>query len=102
MTGIDLVHVPYKGAAPATTDVVGGQVQLHLRHHWRRRAAHRRRKAPRDRSHHHQASAVLPDVPTIAEAGLPGYELDSWQAIIAPGRKPPETTRKLNQASRPR
>jgi tripartite-type tricarboxylate transporter receptor subunit TctC len=98
MTGIELVHVPYKGAGPATSDLLGGQVQLTFgtigvvaplvaAGKLRAIAVTTAKRSP-----------VLPEVPTMAEAGLAGYELNSWQAIIAPGKMPAETTRKLNQA----
>jgi len=98
MAAIDVVHVPYKGAAPATSDLLGGQVQLtfgtigvvlpHIKSGKLRALAVTSAKR----------SPVLPDVPTIAEAGVPGYEFMSWQAILAPGKLPPETARRLNHA----
>ena len=98
MAGVDIVHIPYKGAGPATSDLLGGQVQftfgtigvvvpLVKAGKLRALAVTTAKRSP-----------VIPDVPTMAEAGLPGYELVSWQAIIAPGRMSPEVTRKLNQA----
>jgi tripartite-type tricarboxylate transporter receptor subunit TctC len=99
MAGIDIVHVPYKGAAPATADLLGGQVQLtfgtigvvqpHIKAGKLRALAVTSAKR----------SPVLPDVPTMAEAGVPGYEFMSWQALLAPGKLPPEIARKLNQAT---
>jgi len=98
MAGIDLVHVPYKGAAPATMDLLGGQVQLtfgtigvvvpYLKSGKLRALAVTTAKR----------SPVLPDVPTIAEAGVPGYEFTSWHALLAPAKLSPETARRLNQA----
>lgn len=88
MTGIDMVHVPYKGAGPATIAVVGGQVQLimgsttaalpHIRaNRLRPLAVTTAKRFP-----------ILPDVPTVAEAGLPGYEVDGWYGILAPAGTP--------------
>ena len=84
MAGIDLVHVPYKGAAPALTDLLSGQVQLtfnpasvvlpHVRtNRLRALGVTSAKRTP-----------LAPDVPTIAEAGVPGYEASGWYAVLAP------------------
>jgi len=96
MTGTDMVHVPYKGAAPAVTDLVGGHVQLMfnpmpplLPH-----VKSGRLKALAVGGT--QRSGALPDVPTVAEAGVPGYEYVTWYSIVAPARTPRAVIDKLN------
>lgn len=93
---IRVVHIPYKGAAPAINDVLGGQVTLmfasvstsvdHIRSG---------RLRPLGISSKERRS-VLPDVPTIAESGLPGFEMNSWQGIVAPAQMRPELVARLN------
>jgi tripartite-type tricarboxylate transporter receptor subunit TctC len=86
--GVDLVHVPYKGAAPAASDLLGGQVQMaildvpvllqHIRGgKLRAIAVTSAQRAP-----------ALPDVPTTAEAGLPAVTSDNWYGLIAPASTP--------------
>ena len=96
MTGTDMVHVPYKGAAPAVTDLVGGHVQLMfnpmpplLPH-----VKSGRLKALAVGGT--QRSGALPDVPTVAEAGVPGYEYVTWYSIVAPAKTPRAVIDKLN------
>ena len=94
--GIDLVHVPYKGAAPALQDVVAGQVpvicnalSLLLPHV---RAGRLRAIALTARTRHPQA----PEVPTAHEAGLPGFEFDVWFGFVAPAATPAAIVERLN------
>jgi len=94
--GIRLAHVPYKGAAPAVQDLVAGQIDGlvdnpplvigHIRSGAIKALAW---AAP-------QRMAILPDVPTAAEAGLPGFEASSWFALIAPAGTPKEIVARLN------
>jgi len=98
MAALDIVHIPYKGAGPATTDLLGGQVQMtfssvgvvlpHIK------AGKLRAIAVTTKGR----SNVLPEVPTITESGLPGYELISWQAVMAPAKLPPAVAQRLNKA----
>ncbi len=96
--GIDIVHVPYKGAAPAVTDLLGGQIQLmmvtpllvepHARAgKLRLIAAATRERIPR-----------LPDLPTVAESGVPGYDAGTWFALAGPAGIPRETTQAVYAA----
>ncbi len=98
MAGIDVVHIPYKGAGPATTDLLGGQVQMTFSSVGVVLPHIRAGKLVPIAATTVKRSSVLPDLPTMAEGGLPGYSLVSWQAILAPARLPPEVARKLNQA----
>ncbi len=95
LTGISMVHVPYKGAAPAVTDLLGGQVDLsfatlgsvlpHLKSG--------KLKALAVASL--QRSALAPDVPTFEEAGVKGFVIDTWYGLLAPAGIPPELLRTL-------
>jgi tripartite-type tricarboxylate transporter receptor subunit TctC len=100
MAKIDLAHVPYKGAGPAMQDVISGQVQMtvatppsvmqHIQ------AGRLRGLAIAARSR----SPLLPDLPTSAEAGFPGFELEAWLALFAPAGTPPDAIRRLTDALR--
>ena len=95
MAGIDLFHVPYKGAGQITTDLIGGQIQLafsqppsavpHVRAGKLRALATTAMKRV----------AALPEVPVMAEAGLPGFEASSWQGVVLPHRTPRALTEKI-------
>lgn len=93
--GIKMIHVPYKGAGAATAAVVGGQAQMLFT----ATAA----AMPHVKSGRIKALAVtsgkrwpsMPDVPTIAEAALPGYEVDGWYAMLAPGKTPKPVVNKI-------
>jgi tripartite-type tricarboxylate transporter receptor subunit TctC len=94
--GVQMEHVPYKGLAPALVDLIGnhidlmfadvGLVQPYLKDNKLRviavTGAHR--------------SSALPNVPTIAESGLPGYQASTWYGLLAPARTPPDIVAKLN------
>ena len=94
--GIDIVHVPYKGGGPAMADLVGGQVLFSF--------ASMASAVPFVRSGRLRAiavsggerSALFPDVPTVAESGLPGFASEDWQGILAPAKTPQDTIMKLN------
>lgn len=94
--GTQLQHIPYKGSAPAMTDLLGGQVQLMF--------ADAPTALPQIRSGKVRAlgvasarrSALLPELPTIAEAGVPGYEAYSWAALVAPRGTPPDIVQKIS------
>ncbi|PZW41872.1 tripartite-type tricarboxylate transporter receptor subunit TctC [Humitalea rosea] len=88
-TGIDIVHVPYRGAAPATTDLVSGQIQLMIGEGPTMmpfvQAGNLRALAVTTRSR----LAALPDVPTLTEAGVPDIEMENWYCLLAPAATPP-------------
>src|SRR6266568_975828 len=96
MAGVDIVHIPYKGSSGARTDILGGQVQMMF-------------DAVTTMSEHVKAgqvralgtsgkarSSVLPDVPTVSEAGVPGYEATIWLGVVAPKGTPPAIVNRLN------
>ncbi len=97
MAQISVTHVPYKGAAPAVTDLLGGQIQMMF--------APFPPALPQVRSGRLRALAVstarrsglLPDIPTVSESGLPGYEAEGWFAVLAPAKTPPAIVERLNR-----
>ncbi len=99
MTGTDIVHVPYKGGAPAINDLMAGRVQLMFEA--------LNSIAPFAQSGQVRALAVsgdhrspaFPDLPTIAEAGVPGYSAPGWVGVVAPAGLPRPILDKLNEAS---
>ena len=94
--GVDILHVPYRGGAPAIADVVGDHVDMTF--------ANLVAVLPLAKSGQVRALAVTsdkrssaaPDVPTVAEAGLPGYAFTSWFGVLAPAQTPPAIIKKLN------
>jgi tripartite-type tricarboxylate transporter receptor subunit TctC len=97
MTGLKLVHIPYKGSAPAMVDLVSGQVGV--------MTATALTSIPHIRVGRLRAlgvtgarrTAAAPDVPTIAEAGVPGYEAVQWYGMVAPATTPREIITRLNR-----
>jgi tripartite-type tricarboxylate transporter receptor subunit TctC len=96
MTGIDMVHVPYHGGAPALTDLMGGQVQVYFSPLPESLAAIKGDKVRALAVTTATRSAALPNVPTIAES-VPGFEASTWQGIGAPKNTPPEIITSLNK-----
>jgi tripartite-type tricarboxylate transporter receptor subunit TctC len=96
MTGVDIVHVPYRGSAPAVNDLIAGQVDLMFDNLpssiQQVRGGNLRAIAVTSA----KRSSALPDTPTIAESGVPGFEASSWFAIFAPAKTPKEIVDKLN------
>jgi len=96
MAGVDIVHIPYKGSAPSMQDVMGGQVSI--------TCDSLIQALPFIRDHRLKALAVLgksrsaqlPDVPTVDEAGLSGYELTNWFGLAAPAATPKDIVARLN------
>ena len=96
MTGIDVVHVPYKGLGPALTDLMGGRVQFII--------ATMASALPPVKSGKLRPLAVttarrsgfFPELPTLSEAGVAGYEVSIWYGLLVPGRTPATIVRQLN------
>jgi len=98
MTGTDIVHIPYKGGAPAIADLISGQVQLMFESS---NSIAQHVRAGRVRAlavSGAKRSISLPEVPTLAEAGVPGYEVDLWSGVIAPAGLPRPILERLNKA----
>ncbi|MBK1657689.1 Bug family tripartite tricarboxylate transporter substrate binding protein [Paracraurococcus ruber] len=95
MADLDIVHVPYRGSGPAFQDLVAGRVQMMIDGYSLMKGGHEagrvRVLALTSRRRH----PSLPDVPTVDEAGLPGYEFTSWSALAAPAGTPPAILRRL-------
>jgi tripartite-type tricarboxylate transporter receptor subunit TctC len=97
MAGVDIVHIPYKGAQPALTDLIAGQVQLMF--------ATSASVIPYVKAGRLRALAVttaqrspsVPELPTVAEAGLPGFEATTWHGVVVPAATPAPLVQRLNQ-----
>lgn len=98
MAGVEAVHVPYKGGAPAVTDLVAGRLSLAM--------ANLTTAQPHIRANRLRGlgigtkarSPLFPDMPTIAESGVPGYEANNWNGIVVPSRTPGAVIKLLQQA----
>ncbi len=88
MTGIRLLHVPYKGAAPALTDVMGGQVSMLFNNLLSAVPQVKAGKLIAIATTGAKRSTATPEVPTVQEAGIPGYEVALWAGILAPAATP--------------
>jgi tripartite-type tricarboxylate transporter receptor subunit TctC len=93
---IDFLHVPYKGAAPATNDLLAGQGQLMFNNPVSALPHVTAGKLKALAVTGTQRSALAPEIPTIAESGYPGFEAGTWYAFLAPAGLPPEILKKLS------
>jgi tripartite-type tricarboxylate transporter receptor subunit TctC len=96
MIGADIVHVPYKGGAPALADVIGGQVPAAITGLPTALAAIKAGKVRALAVTAAQRSRHVPELPTLAEAGLAGYEVTTWTGLCAPAGTPPALIEQLN------
>jgi tripartite-type tricarboxylate transporter receptor subunit TctC len=99
MAQVNLTTVPYKGSAPAITDLIGGQIQVMFTTvascaslveggQLRALAVTSAERSP-----------AFPNLPTVAEAGVPGYDAEAWYGLFAPAKTPPEIIERLNKAA---
>lgn len=98
--GVDVVHIPYKGSAPAITDLVGGQVDYmfdNMPSAWPQVEAGKLRALAVTTS---DRSDAAPDLPTMKESGFPDFDVSSWFGVIAPKGTPDEVVQKVNKAMR--
>lgn len=98
MADVDMLHVPYKGSGPAVTDLLGGQVDYMFDSITSAKPHIDGGKLTAIAVTTAKRSSTLPDLPTVAEAGLPGYDLSPWFAAFAPAGTPPEAIEKLRGA----
>jgi tripartite-type tricarboxylate transporter receptor subunit TctC len=98
MGGVYLVHIPYRGSSGARTDVIGGQVDLMFDAVTTMTEQIKAGKVRALATTGRQRSSVLPDVPTVAEAGVPNYEATIWLGLMAPKNTPRAVVDKLNEA----
>ena len=97
MAGVDAAHVPYKGGAPAVTDLVGGRISLMMANlttalpHIRSGRLHGLGVGTKARS------PLFPEMPTIAESGVPGYEANNWNGVVAPAGTPRAIVERLHR-----
>ena len=97
-TGVDIVHVPYKGGGPAVVDTIGGQVQLlfvSMPAAWQYVKAGKLKAIAVTSA---KRSIAAPDVPTVAESGIPDYVVDSWYGALVPAKTSPSVVTRLNAA----
>jgi tripartite-type tricarboxylate transporter receptor subunit TctC len=95
LLGIDIVHVPYKGAGPAVTDLLSGQIQMMMVTPLLVEPHARSGKLRLVAAATAQRIPGLPDLPTVAESGVPGYEAGTWFALVGPADIPRETVAKI-------
>jgi tripartite-type tricarboxylate transporter receptor subunit TctC len=96
--GLDMTHIPYKGAAPALTDLVGGVYQVKIDAYITAANFVKAGKLKLYAVTSLQRMPQLPDIPTVAESGYPGYESTYWIGIVAPAGVPADVRKKLEQA----
>jgi len=97
MANVNIVHVPYKGGAPAMMDTIGGQTQMYcggLTSFMPQIKAGRLRAVGMAAG---KRSTIAPDIPTIAEQGLPGFDVSSWLGIMVPAKTPPAVIQRLHE-----
>ena len=97
LAGIFMTHIPYKGGAPATTDLLGGQVDMMFEQMYSAAPNIRANKLRPLAVTGAKRSPLFPDVPTMAEAGVPGFEVQNWQGFVAPAGTPPAVIKLLNE-----
>lgn len=96
LTGTDILHIPYKGSAPAVADLLGGQVDIMFDNIPSSLPHIKAGKLKALATTGAKRSATLPDLPTVAEAGVPGYESGVWFGLAAPAGTPRDVIAKLN------
>ena len=98
MTGVSILHVPYKGNAPALADVLGGHVSLMFDTITTSEPMIRSGKLKALATTGPTRSALAPELPTMIEAGVPGFEMSAWYMVLAPAKTPRDILERLNAA----
>jgi tripartite-type tricarboxylate transporter receptor subunit TctC len=96
MAGINIVHVPYKGLTPAFNDVLAGEVPMMMPGLVSALPFHKSGRLRIIATTGATRTSVTPEIPTVAQAGVPGYEFDSWTGFLAPAGTPPAIVTQLN------
>jgi tripartite-type tricarboxylate transporter receptor subunit TctC len=99
LAGVDMTAVPYKGSAPAITDLLGGQIQVMFTTVSSAAALIEAGQLRALAVTSAERSPAFPQLPTVAEAGVPGYVLENWYGLFAPGKTPPDIIERLNRAA---
>ncbi len=97
IAGIDMTHVPYKGGSLATVDLLGGQVDMMFEQMYSAAPNLRSGKLRGLAITSKVRSPLFPDIPTMQEAGVPGFEVQNWQGLIGPAHMPPAIVKLLNE-----
>jgi len=100
LAGVDMTHIPYKGSAAARTDVVGGQVDVMIDAVTTMTEFSRDGRVSGLATTGRKRSTIMPDMPTVAEAGVPKYEMSIWLGIMAPKGTPAPIVARLNEEIR--
>ena len=98
MARVDILHVPYKGGGPALIDLIGGQIQMLFPDALAASAHLKSGRVKPLAVTSSQRVAALPELPTIAEAGVPGYESVGWYGVVAPANTPAQVVQSLSDA----
>jgi len=98
MSGLTMTHVPYKGGAPAMNDLLGGQVEMFFSGLPPAQAHIQSGRLRALAVSTAQRSSLLPKVPTVAEQGFPGFDIENWQGVFAPGATPAAAVEQISQA----
>jgi len=96
MAGVQMVHVPYKGAGPAMQDLIGGRIQLMFDNLASSLAQMRAGKVKALAVTTAKRSSLAPELPTIAESGLPGFDISTWFGVFSPGGTPRDVVQRLH------
>ena len=97
MTGVRMVHIPYKGSAPSLTALVSGEVDFAFNNIPSAQPFFQQKRLKALAITSRKRSALLPEVPTLIEAGLKGFEVAAWYGVLAPAGTPPEIVSKLHE-----
>ena len=99
LAGLSITHIPYKGGAPATTDLMGGQVDMMFEQMYSAAPSIRAGKLRALAITSKTRSPLFPDLPTMAESGVPGFEVQNWQGLVAPAGTPAALIKLLNETT---
>jgi tripartite-type tricarboxylate transporter receptor subunit TctC len=96
LAGVDMAHIPYKGAAPAMQDLIAGRLQLMFDNYASANAQVKAGKVKALAVTTARRSSLAPELPTVAESGLPGFDISTWFGLLVPARTPPEIVERLH------